>query len=237
MTEGTQAPEQIIINGREYSSEDATQLIELGNKWKETESKLNTSLDKVYPEYTRTTQELKDAKAQIAERDAEIEKFRQQQAAKERDEQTPDEVKKAKQAARELGLADEDYLKEKGYMTRGEVEEYLSQQQRNQEAGKAVLDQCAQLEKEIDGSDGRVPFDTEAVLFYANGKNIADVKEAYNQMNKKGNAKWEADQIAKEERPGLTTLQPGGNKEPKRVKYTNDNIGQALGEWLNGLPE
>lgn len=236
MTEETKAPEQIIINGREYTSEDASQLIELGNKWKETESKLNTSLDKVFPEYTRTTQELKEKERLLAERDAELEKFKAQQIEAEK-EQTPDEIKKARQAARDLGLADEDFLKEKGYVTRDEVKEYITQTQRNQEAGKQLLDQCAQYEKQIDGSDGRVPFDTEAVLFYANGKGIFDVMEAYKEMNKKGNARWEAEQLAKEERPSLTTLQGGGKKEPQRPKYTNDNIGQALGEWLDGIPE
>ena len=45
--EGTNAPEQIIINGQEYSPEDATQLIELGNKYRKMEGDLNTSLDKV----------------------------------------------------------------------------------------------------------------------------------------------------------------------------------------------
>ena len=212
--EGTNAPEQIIINGQEYSPEDATQLIELGNKYRTMEGDLNTSLD----------------------RDQELEKLRANQVEITKA-QTPTEVQNARKAARELGLADEDFLKEKGYMTRGDIDSYFSEKQTLQRQTDAVLSQAATLEKKIDGSDGRVPFDTEAVLFYAQGKGIADLQDAYSQMNKKGNAKWEQAQLAKEEKPGLTTLRPGGKKSPIAPKYTRDNLGDAIGEFLNGIPE
>lgn len=234
--EGTNAPEQIIINGQEYSPEDATQLIELGNKYRKMEGDLNTSLDKVYPEYTRLSQEKSTWQKERADRDQELEKLRANQVEITKA-QTPTEVQNARKAARELGLADEDFLKEKGYMTRGDIDSYFSEKQTLQRQTDAVLSQAATLEKKIDGSDGRVPFDTEAVLFYAQGKGIADLQDAYSQMNKKGNAKWEQAQLAKEEKPGLTTLKPGGKKSPIAPKYTRDNLGDAIGEFLNGIPE
>ena len=237
MTDST-APEQITINGQDYSPEDATQLIELGNKYKKMESDLNTSLDKVYPEYTRSQQELATLRKEKAERDAELEKLRQDQEEKAKVKaETPDSIQQARKAAREIGLADEDYLKEKGYMTRDEVDKYFADKQSQQEAVKGVLDTAARLEKEIDGSDGRVPFDQKAVLAYANAYGIGDLTEAYDQMNSRANAKWKEAQLAKEERPGLTTLKPGGRKEPQRPKIDNNNLGQAIGEWLNGIPE
>src|SRR5271166_2619675 len=110
MTEGTIAPEQIIINGQEYNPEDATRFIELGKKYNEIESKLNTSLDKVYPEYTRTTQELKSIKEQMAERDKTIAELNANKTKVE----VPEDKQNALKAARELGLADQDYLKEQG---------------------------------------------------------------------------------------------------------------------------
>jgi hypothetical protein len=231
--EGTIAPEQIIINGQSFSSEDATQLIELGNKYKKMESDLNTSLDKVYPEYTRLSQEKKTWDTERKE----LETLRTQQAEAAKKAETPNEIQNARKAAREIGLLDEDGLKEKGYMTRDETDKYLEAKMQSQRQADAVLKQCKDLETKIDGSDGRVPFDTEAVLFYANGKGIADVEEAYKQMNKRGNVKWEDAQIAKEERPGLTTLKGGGKKAPVTPKYTRDNLGDAIGEFLNGLPE
>lgn len=234
--EGTIAPEQIIINGQEYTPEDATQLVELGNKYKEMESKLNTSLDKVYPEYTRATQQLKEKEKLLAERDAELERFKQLQEQTKR-EQTPDEVKKARQAARELGLADEDYLKEKGYMTKEEAEKLYDQKQLTFQQGQQLLTKLNDLEKQIDGSDGRVPFNKEAVIAYQSIFKIDDPMEAYEKINERANAKWKQAELDREERPGLTTLRPGGKKNPPVTKITDDNLGSALSEWLNGISE
>ena len=235
MTDST-APEQIIINGQAYSPEDATQLVELGNKWKKTESELNTSLDKVYPEYTKASQRAAQLEKELAESRAEAERYKQEQVEKAKAE-TPDTIQQARKAARELGLADEDYLKEKGYMTRDEVDQYFAEKQNQQELVKNVLSNAASLEKEIDGSDGRVPFDQRAVLAYAASYGIDDLRQAYDQMNERGNAKWKEAQIAQESRPGLTTLTSNGKKEPARVKIDNNNLGDVLGEWLNGIKE
>lgn len=227
--EGTIAPEQIIINGQEYSPEDATQLIELGSKYKKMESDLNTSLDKVYPEYTKLTQTKKELESQLAERTAELERLQKAATVKQ---EVPTDVQAARKAAREIGLADEDYLKEKGYMTREEVDAYFAEKANQQKLIQDTLAQADRLEQEIDGSDGRVPFDKRAVLAYASTYNIADIKDAYEQMNERGNARWKEAQIEKEERPGLTTLKPGGKKEPVRPKITDDNLGQALSEFF-----
>ncbi len=231
--EGTIAPEQIIINGQEYSPEDATQLIELGNKWKETESKLNTSLDKVYPEYTRATQRNKELEAKLSE----FEKLQSQKAEETRRAEIPTDVQAARKAAREIGLADEDYLKEKGYVRREELDSYFTEKQSQQRQVQDVLEKAGSLEKEIDGSDGRVPFDQKAVLAYASAYQIDDLTDAYDQMNAKANAKWKDEQLSAEERPGLATLRPGGNKEPVAPKYTDGNLGNAISEWLEGIPE
>lgn len=235
MTDST-APEQIIINGQAYSPEDATQLIELGNKWKKTESELNTSLDKVYPEYTKASQRAAQLEKELAESRAEAERYKQAQVEKAKAE-TPDTIQQARKAAREIGLADEDYLKEKGYMTRDEAEQFWAEKQNQQEAVKTVLNTAGQLEKEIDGSDGRVPFDQKAVLSYAASYGIDDLRQAYDQMNEKGNARWKEAQIAREEKPGLTTLTSNGKKEPSRPRVTDDNLGAMLGEMLDGIKE
>ena len=69
---GTTTTEKIVINGQEYSPEDATQYLELGRKYKDIESKLNTSLDKVYPEYTKASQRNKELEQQLKESDAKV---------------------------------------------------------------------------------------------------------------------------------------------------------------------
>ncbi len=230
--EGTQAPEQIIINGQEYTPEDATHLIELGNKWKETESKLNTSLDKVYPEYTKTTQRNKDLEAELA-----AERTKREALEKSQKQELPQDIVAIRKNAREVGLADVDYLKEQGYMTKTEMDEYFNQKQNQQKLVENILTKASGLEKTIDGSDGRVPFDSDAVLAYASAYNIDDLEEAYDKMNNKGNAKWKEAQLEKEQRPGLTTLGKGGKKEPERVKITDDNFKEHWNEMFGGGEE
>lgn len=234
-------PEQIIIGGKEYNPEDAASLIELGNKWKKTESDLNTSLDKVYPEYTRATQRNKEMETELeaAKKDreelAEIKKA--QQAAKEKAE-TPEDAEAIRANARKYRILTEDAATEKGYMTKAEIEEFISQKEASQKLIAGVEKQGQQLESEIDGSDGRVPFIYKAVLPFAATYKINDLKDAYEQMNERANAKWKEAQIAKEDKGGLSTLRSGGaKKEPTTPKYTNNNIHEALGEWLDSIPK
>ncbi len=229
--EGTIAPEQIIINGQEFSPEDATRFIDLGRKYEEIEGKLNTSLDKVYPEFTKATQRNKELEARVAE----FEKAQSKLADDTKRSEVPADIQTARKAAREIGLTDEDYLREKGYVTKDSLDSYFSERETKQNQVKAVLDQAGTLEKTIDGSDGRVPFDQKAVLAYASAYDISDLTDAYDQMNAKANAKWKEQQLAAEERPGLTTLKPGGKKTPPAPKYNDGNLQEALSEWLGGI--
>ena len=233
-----EAPEQIIINGQEFSLEDAGRLIELGKGREEIEKQLNTSIDKVYPEFTRTSQQNKQLEQDLAEAKTQLEGFQKKQDA---GTETPKDVAEARKAARELGLLDKDSLKEQGYLTKDEVETYFNERLSQQQNAQILLDQCQKFEKDIDGSDGRVPFDTDAVLSYMTakgtvGQNFATPLEAYKALNKKGNAKWEAKELEKAERPGLTTLKAGGKKAPVEDKVTFDNFGEKFRE-LTGSGE
>ncbi len=222
--EGTIAPEQIIINGQEYNPEDASSLIELGNKYREIEKNLNTSLDKVYPEYTKATQKVSQYEKELSETRSKLEEFEKKQ----KEVEVPQDRKQALAAARELGLADTDYLTEQGYVKKSDLDSYFAEKQTQQQAVDNVLKQAKVLEDKIDGSDGRVPFDQKAVLAYANAYNIADLEDAYKEMNGKANKAWEDRQIQAASKPGLTTLRPGGTKTPEPVKVTDDNFKQIL---------
>jgi hypothetical protein len=204
---GTVASEQISINGQDYSVEDATQYLELGKKYKELEGKLNTSLEKVYPDYTRATQRNKELEAQLVERDKKLEELNKPKAP----EIEPD-VQKVRQSARQVGLVDEDYLSKQEFVKKSDLDEYFNQKQNQQKLVENILTKASGLEKVIDGSDGRVPFDANGVLAYASAYQIDDLEEAYDKLNEKANAKWKEAQIAKEQKPGLTTLQGQAKK-------------------------
>ena len=229
----TVAPEQIIINGQPYSAEDASSLIELGNKYRETEKTLNTSLDKLMPEYTRATQRaarLDQVEKDLAERDKMLAAYKEKEAKQ----AIPEDTQRARQAARGMGLVDEDWIKERGYLTREELKQELQNDRTNQQLIDNTLKTASSLEKEIDGSDGRIPFDQKGVLAYAAAYKYNDLRKAYEDMNDRGNARWKEAQLAKEERPGLTTLRAGGKKAPEKVKVTDGNFNQMWDEILGG---
>jgi predicted flap endonuclease-1-like 5' DNA nuclease len=217
MDGGTQAPEKFIINGQEYSSEDATRYIDLGRKYQDIETKLNTSLDKVYPEFTKATQRNKELETELSERNKRLEELQKKN-------ETPRDTLQAKQALRGIGGVTDDYLNEQGYIRKTELDEYFNQKQTQQKLIDNVLNQAGALEKEIDGSDGRVPFNQKAVLAYASQYEISDLKSAYEEMNEGGNRRWKEAEIERAARPGLTTLGPGGKKIPADVKVTDDNF-------------
>lgn len=232
MNDGTVAPEKLTINGQEYASEDASQLIELGNKYREYEKNLNTSLDKIVPEYTKATQKaarLEEAERKLSEYETRLKEFETKQIQS----QIPEDIQSVREAARKAGLATDDYLKEQGYMTKAEFEEMFNQKQTQQKLVDNILTKASGLEKQIDGSDGRVPFDTDAVLAYASAYNIDDLEEAYDRMNTKANARWKEAQLARAEKPGLSTLRGGGKKEPERAKVTDDNFKTMWDELYN----
>ena len=223
---GTVAPEQFLtVNGQQFPVEDVNKFFALGQKYSELEHNLNTSLDRVVPEYTRTTQEKKDLEEKFALASKELEELKKPKV------EVPQDVVEARKAARGIGLIDDSYLKEQGYIRKDDLDEFLNTRQTNQQLIDNVLKNADTLATEIDGKDGRVPFVPKAVLAYANAYNISDLLEAYNEMNESANAKWKDDQIAQAERPGLVTQAPGGVKEPAPVKITEDNF-KALWDEL-----
>ena len=230
------APEKLIINGQEYSLDDVAGLVEKGNKYDQIEKDTNTPLDKVFPEFTKSRQQLKDYETQIADRDKELAEYKKAKVELAQAE-TPEEITKAKAALRQLGTVDEDYLKQSGYMTKQEAEEFWTAKRTEEKQVEALNKEGSRLEGEIDGTDGRVPFDYRAVLSYANAYQKKDLTEAYNEMNERGNKKWMDAKLAEEEakKPTSTIRIAGGAKEPKETKVTNDNLTANLQEIAKGL--
>lgn len=248
MDNGTVAPSQIIINGQEYTSEDAQSLIELGNKYRETETNLNTSLDKVVPEYTRATQRVKaleDEKNSLLSYKTKWEEYEAKQkdaeAAKQQAEIPLDE-KQALEAARKLGLVDqktfEEQLSKAGFMTKTQLDEYWKQKRADEEGVNQILSKASELETKIDGKDGRQPFIKENVLAFAQTYKIDDLEEAYEKMNERMNAPWKAQQLEAAKTKGLSTMKGGGKKTPPAPgKTTDDNVNDRLTEALFGANE
>lgn len=233
----TDAPEKLTINGQEFDPEDAARLIELGSKWENTERDQNVKLDTIWPEYTKTSQKVKGLEDSLAEREAKLAEYDRKAAEAEARKNAPEDAEAIRANARKYGIVDKQLLKDEGYLTKAEVEDMLSSRRNLDIAADKILKDGQKLEKEIDGSDGRVPFDLDAVLTYAGAKGINDLQEAYKTLNHKANAKWEEAQIERAQRPGMTTLKGTGAKAPKDVKITDSNFKDSLTEALYGAKE
>ncbi len=226
-----EAPSNIIINGEEYSPEDAQALIETGKKTREAEKNWNTSLDRVWPEYGRLTGERSTWEKEKAELTA---KLQQYEAKKEAGTETNVDVQQAKEAARKLGLTLNEDLEKSGYVKKDDLDNYLSERERKNNEVKTVLEEADKYEKEINGEDGRPKFNKKMVLAWANSYGIPDLMTAYKDMHKDVLTEWEQSQVNAKKGASLKTLKPGGAKQVPEGKVDDNNVKDLLKETLWG---
>ena len=227
---GTVAPSNITINGVEYSPEDAQSLIELGNKTRELEKNWNTPVDSLMPAYTKSREELKTVQAERDEAKRQIQEFQAKQTA---GTDTNLDRQKARQAAKELGFILDDDAK--NFLTKEQLDQYLSERDIQKQAVDKVLQEADNLEKQIDGSDGRPKFKKKEVLAYAQAYGFTDLTKAYEDMHSDEIKPWQEAQLSKTKSKSLKTLTSSGSKkEPEEVKITDDNVKDALRETLWG---
>lgn len=214
--------EKIKIGEEEFDPEELKDLVGKGKFAKEVEEKSNTKLDRVWPEYTRATQELKALKE---EKEA---WQRQQSSLKPQSELTEDEtIQQAKEQAKKLGLLTVDDVNEK-------VNAYVEQR----EKAKEILNSCTKLEGEFDGKDGRPKFETQSMLEFMRDEGIKDPAKAYKLKYENEIDQWKDQQIAGAKKKGIYTESGlGGNKEPPVVKLNKDNLMEALTESLYSSKE
>lgn len=227
-----EVPSKIVINGQEYDSSDAQELIGLGQKTREYEQKWNTSLDRVWPEYGRLSQEYKTTQSELEKARTQLSQFEQKKDA---GTETESDVMKAREAARKLGIIMKDDLDQSGYLRKDQLDSYLEEREMQRKAVEQVLQNAENLEKEIDGTDGRPKFNKKVVLSYANTYGFNDLKAAYEDMHADSINAWKEAQISAQKKPGLKTLSSTpGNKEPKSSPVTDDNVNDRLREALWG---
>ena len=229
--ENPQAPSNIVINGEEYTPEEAQELVATGRKTREYEQKWNTSLDKVWPDYGRLTQEKGQWQTEKEKLESQLQQF---QTKQEEGTDTQVDVQKAKDAARKLGLVLKEDNEKEGYVKKADLDTYLSERDQKNSQVQAILSEADKLEKEIDGSDGRPKFNKKAVLAYAQAYNIDDLTKAYEDMHGDQIKSWKDTQVKSKVKPGLKTLSPGGKKSPSEKKIDDDNVKDLLKESLWG---
>lgn len=227
--------EKVVINGREFDASSASELIGLGEKTREYETKYNTKFDSVYPAYTKATQDLKQRNTDL---EAARQKLAQYEQKKDAGTETELDVKQAQEAARKLNIVLRDDLEKDGYVKRADLDKYLEEREKQKDSVQQVLTTAEKLEKEIDGADGRPRFVKKHVLAYASAYGISDLKSAYEDMYGEQLKTWQEGQISSKKSPGLKTLKGGSSsKQPEPVKIDDSNVQDALKEALWGSKE
>lgn len=192
-----------------------------------TETKTDTSSNTKTDEEPRVPlSRLKEETAKRREMESRIEALEGKLASAARN--TSDEVDPDLEAA----IAKlEPLLKRRGFMTREE--------QQQDESSKRYASEMEVLERELDGKDGRPPFDPYEVSEFGKKNNIFNLKAAYNEMYRKELIDWElkkTDRTDKED--NLKPIKGAFKESSKPFSLTRDALAERLRkpdgrEWYN----
>lgn len=213
------------IGGIEYTAEQLEKYISLGKIGEEAETRFNTKLDKVWPEYTKTSQELKATKERLDELEALAEQ--QQQETPITDINQEQAIREAKQAAKKIGLVTDDDFEE---LLSNAFRKYYIQERESER----IYNEAVEMSNKYNGSDGRPAFDVQDMLEYMVENNIADSGIAYKIRYEKELDAWKEQQLSKSKKSGMVTEEgsSAGFKTAPDIKPNKDNLGQLISESL-----
>src|SRR3990167_5090967 len=152
----SQEPEKVKIGEKEYSQEDLAKLVGYGEKAVELEDKWNTKIDKLYPEYTKSRQELADIKKQ------------QEEGVKKAQEEISQKAQEGQQLSpEEQDKLIETELEKRGVVTQKNVYQYVANFVAAQELNKEI----ESINAEAD-TDGRPKVSREELLDYMDDSGV-----------------------------------------------------------------
>lgn len=220
-----ETPEKIKIGEEEFDPSELQDLIGKGRFAKEVEEKYNTKLDKVWPEYTKATQKIKDYEEKEK---TWMTQQAEQLANKPQNELSEEELsQQARMQAKKLGL-----------VTIDDINTYVEQRIGVINRATELNKECDDLEKEFNGKDGRPKFDREQVYEHMKETGIRTPMKAYKDLYEEQLDKWKENKFKESKKPSMYTENGlSGNHEPSNVKITKSNIGDILREVLNPQDE
>lgn len=218
----TPVSDKIKLGEEEFTTDELQDLVKLGRIGREAEEKFNTSIDKVWPSYTKTTQELKEK----SERLEQLEREALNKKAESGQQLSDDELaQRAREEARRLGL-----------VTREELDNYFESKASAREQAQMLLTDCRGLEKEIDGTDGRPAFKTNEMLEYMQETGIKNPTSAYKQKFESQLDKWKEEKLASNKGSGFPTIESssaGSEKlPPDKIPKNPEELHKALSDFF-----
>jgi hypothetical protein len=212
-------PTEIEIGGKKYTQEELQGIIGFKTQVEELETKFNTKLDRLMPEFTKKTQRL----AEIEPEWEQLKKAKDEEANKPRPSTlTPEEKEQAKKAL--IDILGDDVVKRQDF-------DAFYAQRRSAEKLVEDIDTLIVKNKE----DGKPSTNREDLLKHMSETGIRNPERAYKDMFDEQLDKWKEDQLKKVKPSGMFTQSnsDAGNKQPNPLKVTKDNLASMIAEVVN----
>lgn len=203
---------KVKVGEEEYTQDELDRLVSLGKIGVEAEEKYNTKIDSVWPEYSKSRNEVKELREQV-------EALKQGNMAPISEGRTDDETSQAIEAAKKLGL-----------MTADQFATFYQEQR----ASERILEKVEGLESEIDGKDGRPRFNKIEVLEFMRDNGITNPELAYKIKYEDQLDSWKEKKLSGAKKENIVTTQKSGStsKSPEEVKPNRDNLYDLVRESL-----
>lgn len=207
-------PEAIKIGDEAFTQEQLSELVGLRKMAREVEEKYNTKLDRVYPEFTKSTQRVKELEEQAARRQQDEIKVKATAGAQ----LTSDEIK-------QQAIAEADSL---GLIHKGNVvsfiEEYIQ--------GRELLNTVRTIA--TDAKSKGITTSDQAILEHMKNEGFRSPEKAFNDLYADKLKDWEQSQLGTIKRQGIVTenASAAGTHQPAPVSVTKSNIHQLVEEAL-----
>lgn len=216
------------IGEKEYSQEDLSRLVGLGETAQEYETKWNRPIKDFYPDYTQKSQRLADLERQQTDQTRLVEEQKAkelQDKANKGQDLSPEEARAmAHKQARELGIMTEDKFAT-------EVNKAVA----NALAAKDLLQDLNVVINEAK-EKGQPQTTPEDLLKYMDENGIKSPEKAFKLMYEGEIDKWKEEQLKKVRQPGFTTQESstaGAKVPPPPQPITKENLAQAIRDSLN----
>lgn len=209
--EETTEPEKIKLGEKEYTQDELSKLVGLGETATELETKWNTPVSKLYPAYTQATQEQKRLEKELEDYKSKQVETKVQAGA----ELTPEEMReRARTEARALGIPLED-----------DIQKIVDQRLdaiRLLDDTKAVVDKAKE--------DYGIETNVEDLIGYMQETGFRNPEKAFKDKYESDIDKAKETKLESIKKPGMVTdsTTTAGAKSPSQVRPNDENIGGII---------
>jgi hypothetical protein len=229
-------PETLTIGEEQLAPDEAQRLINRAREIEGYEKQWNTSVDKVWPAYTRLSQEKGQLEGQLKQYQDQLSQFQQKQQA---GTDTPSDHSNILEKARKIGILTKNDIEQAGYLTKEQamqlVQEQLQQNKQQEQFEQEVNKGISEIMSDIKET-GKPKVTREAILGYMHATGVSDPKQAYEQMYKEDLEAWKAAQVqAKQKKSYSTVSQGGGNKQPAKPSYSRENALNMIEDMVSSV--